>query len=477
MNCRFMLFVVVSVMLTCSVFAQIQQWPMANADKGRSSWASMEDELYPPLQRTDSYRLKRSNGIIDNITLYDDVLCVSTLDYPNTIEAFNLQTGDTLWTFQIPETGGGCGHAVAQNDSLVFLGGQGGLGLYAFYKLTGQQKWFQPYGSLYGRNVILDETRAYFVTDSLYCIQITDGEPVWSFIFSHGTTPAVDDNNVYVCGHNRAYAFNKFDGQLIWEQYNEGLHYVAYTTDNLYLYTNTNDSVVARNKENGSIQWFFPVPDVQLSELGLNAMAVSDSILCFVGQENNGGNGFLYALDKHTGTELWRTTFEGEGVYTPIIANGVVYVTTYYNEVLYGFDVRTGQQNFQNIEWGYYSQPIVYNHQLYVCSGDRVSVFENYDTHAESFQVSRPVSFEFYQNYPNPFNPSTVICFEIPEKALVTVKIYNLLGKEISTLVDDVREAGVYQVQWNAQDFANGIYICQLNTGLYTKTRKLILQK
>jgi photosystem II stability/assembly factor-like uncharacterized protein len=81
------------------------------------------------------------------------------------------------------------------------------------------------------------------------------------------------------------------------------------------------------------------------------------------------------------------------------------------------------------------------------------------------------------QNYPNPFNPITTIAFTLPSKSFVTLKVYDLLGREVSTLVDEELSAGKYLRQWNASNFSSGVYFYQLQTGSFTETKKLFLLK
>ncbi|MBN2103039.1 carbohydrate binding domain-containing protein [bacterium] len=86
-------------------------------------------------------------------------------------------------------------------------------------------------------------------------------------------------------------------------------------------------------------------------------------------------------------------------------------------------------------------------------------------------------TFELGQNYPNPFNPSTTIHYRVPISCHVNLTICDLLGKEITTLVNETRTPGEYTVDWNAQEQAAGIYFYQLRAGNFSETRKLILQK
>jgi len=85
--------------------------------------------------------------------------------------------------------------------------------------------------------------------------------------------------------------------------------------------------------------------------------------------------------------------------------------------------------------------------------------------------------FELSQNYPNPFNPSTTIEFSIPKSGFVTLKIYNLLGQEVTTLVNDKLSPNKYKYIWDATNYSSGIYFYKLVAGKYIKIKKMILMK
>jgi hypothetical protein len=88
-----------------------------------------------------------------------------------------------------------------------------------------------------------------------------------------------------------------------------------------------------------------------------------------------------------------------------------------------------------------------------------------------------PSSFSLSQNYPNPFNPSTSIKYQIANSKLVTLKIYDILGKEIAILVNEKQSPGTYKVNWDASAFPSGIYLYKLNSGDYSETKKMLLIK
>jgi len=88
-----------------------------------------------------------------------------------------------------------------------------------------------------------------------------------------------------------------------------------------------------------------------------------------------------------------------------------------------------------------------------------------------------PRKFELAQNYPNPFNPSTIIKFSIPSESYVNLKIYDMLGREVRTLLNEEKAPGTYAINFTAGNLPSGVYLYKLTAGNYTDTKKLILIK
>lgn len=88
-----------------------------------------------------------------------------------------------------------------------------------------------------------------------------------------------------------------------------------------------------------------------------------------------------------------------------------------------------------------------------------------------------PKIFDLSQNYPNPFNPSTTISYQLPETGNVNIKVYDVLGKEVATLVNNEQRAGSYKVDFNGSSLASGIYYYQIRAGKFVETKKMILLK
>jgi hypothetical protein len=99
-------------------------------------------------------------------------------------------------------------------------------------------------------------------------------------------------------------------------------------------------------------------------------------------------------------------------------------------------------------------------------------------------QISKeiPSSFKLEQNYPNPFNPSTNIKYRVPSGSItdnkfVSLKIFDILGKEVETLVNEKQSPGEYEVNWDASQYPSGVYFYKLSAGDFSETKKMLLVK
>jgi hypothetical protein len=119
-------------------------------------------------------------------------------------------------------------------------------------------------------------------------------------------------------------------------------------------------------------------------------------------------------------------------------------------------------------------------------TGDQISGF-NHNTNFTDIQwpgatavdehIIKPIDYSLSQNYPNPFNPSTTVNYSLPQTGLVKLTLYNILGEEVKTLVNDVKEKGNYSVNLNASELTSGIYIYRIEAGSFIQTRKMTLLK
>jgi hypothetical protein len=91
--------------------------------------------------------------------------------------------------------------------------------------------------------------------------------------------------------------------------------------------------------------------------------------------------------------------------------------------------------------------------------------------------TSAPNKYELFQNYPNPFNPVTNIKFQIPQTSFVTMKVFDALGKEVQTLIEQELNSGFYETKFNAGGLSSGIYFYKLVTDKFTDVKKMVVVK
>ncbi len=127
--------------------------------------------------------------------------------------------------------------------------------------------------------------------------------------------------------------------------------------------------------------------------------------------------------------------------------------------------------NAENLQVGNYSGQVIIS-----TNGGNIVIPIDYLVDVE--QISElPTQFSLSQNYPNPFNPSTVIEFSIPQSSKVSLKVYDMLGREILNLIDEQKSAGQYKVNLNASALSSGIYLYKLVANNYSETKKMMLLK
>ena len=136
-----------------------------------------------------------------------------------------------------------------------------------------------------------------------------------------------------------------------------------------------------------------------------------------------------------------------------------------------GYGTTTQQHNYsftdKNLNQGSYS----YRLKQYDFDGS----FHYSDVVKVDFNI--PLKFALEQNYPNPFNPSTKIKYSVPQSSKVIIKVFDVLGNEIETLVNEEKPAGTYELTWNAANLPSGVYFYQIKAGEFTTVKKMILLK
>jgi hypothetical protein len=139
-----------------------------------------------------------------------------------------------------------------------------------------------------------------------------------------------------------------------------------------------------------------------------------------------------------------------------------------------GYDVTAGSYTFYAVAQNYVNQGGSGVASIYASLTVRFYPAAPVDVRET---INSPVDFSLEQNYPNPFNPSTTIKYSIPRSSRVTIRVFDVLGNEIQTLVNEEKSAGTYELDWNAANLTSGVYYYQMIAGNHISTRKMILLK
>ncbi|MFA5832784.1 MAG: T9SS type A sorting domain-containing protein [Bacteroidota bacterium] len=226
-----------------------------------------------------------------------------------------------------------------------------------------------------------------------------------------------------------------------------------------------------------------------------NYYAVTSGVQTWYNTKSTLGIGSLIPLTSYINKKLAAdslTAFRKDTIaFTLSSKNLVPFATWYYDpagankkKVNTGFDAT---KDFQRSDWKYYldTMKLTYPTSRPAYTGAdggqpagslmwwNLTVL---DVEKSAAQIA-PNTFTLDQNYPNPFNPSTTLSYKIAQAGFVSLKVYDLLGREVATLVNEVMQPGNYTAQWNASGFSSGIYFYKMDAGSFVSTKKMILMK
>jgi len=205
----------------------------------------------------------------------------------------------------------------------------------------------------------------------------------------------------------------------------------------------------------------------------VNSLTVNSTDLYF-GVEMSAGDRLSYSLPPKPPVGAFDVRFKGGWKLVNDFGEVEVMSTSETLTISYDIKVEAGEQ----MNWILTSE----NGEAYTLEGlDEITV-----PSAERFILERnpviPRTFSLHQNYPNPFNPITTLRYGLPEQAQVILTIYDLMGREVTQLVNTTQEAGFRSVQWDATDsfgkpVSAGVYLYQIQAGEFVQTRKMVLLK
>lgn len=438
--------IVVAMVLVSELSAQ--NWPMVNRSKERTSCVIHVPGFAPPFVKRASIIVP--GGGAQYLSYADGVLYTGTDTGPNRIVAIEASSGRHLWSFDITGSGASCNVTPAIAGNVVFGGGQGGAGLFAVDRATGNQLWMNPIGSLYGKSPIVDGEKLYYMQDSVHCLDTRTGSSIWSYPYSASAAIATDGEAVYCTGAGSVTALHSSTGSLLWTTPVRTRSWAALSVAGGTVVTSTRDSIIALRKTDGVVVWAQSLKGREPTELASGMFAVTDSILCYAFWSDSSQRGGLAALDVHTGAEIWSYPFASRGAFTPTIVNDIAYSVNWINKWLYGLHIRTGALAFADSLDSYDFQPIFADGMLYVTTGDRIVPFAPGPSDAGP-RVG-PVSAVMVRAIPNPFSTSTTVHVSGMEYGNTRIFVMDLLGRRVALLFDGALTAGEHAFAWTGTD-------------------------
>ncbi|MDZ7262017.1 MAG: PQQ-binding-like beta-propeller repeat protein [candidate division KSB1 bacterium] len=433
-------------------------------------FASTDNYIYAIEDTTGRLKWKRALGnwieSTPAVTVEDSAfggksrVFVASMDHK--VYALDALTGQLDWTY---ETSSWIESSPLVVGQTLFIGGTDHV-LYCLDAVTGAEKWkFRVHGDIFSSPAYY-QGRIYFGADddTLYAVDY-EGHLCWKY----GT------------GGYSIYASPSIaDGMVIVGTVDNGIKYFEETEEIRSL----NNKILALDALTGELKWEYRTEP--------NGLLHASPAVAYGKVYYATDQGRVRALNLKDGSLVWETGMPDTSLVwaSPAVAAGAVYVATCKGRVL-AFDAEDGRLsgNFSLPGEGIYlhSSPVIANNFLYLggSDGNLYAIGRPSPTEVESERISTPTNFFLSQNYPNPFfagngNQTTSFHYTLPRASRVRLRIYNLLGQEVRTLVDKVQSPGHFQVHWDGRDnrglqVVTGIYFYRLEAENFVKTRKMIV--
>jgi len=370
---------------------------------------------------------------------------------------YNTTNSGSNWQKQIGDTIGGLSSVNFVNENIGWVVGAAGTIL----KTTnGGENWEDKSfdAQTYYRKVqFIDENIGYITGGEL--IKTTNGGETWESKFDSLEIPSItftDSNIGWVMDYFGL--FNTTDGGENWSFLSisfEGCWpgKIFFVNDSIGWYVGNHtcfgDEGFIEKTTNGGLDW---VVQLDFSGMWKNLYSI------FFIDENYGWAGGLDATDTVSALIL-NTTDGGENWISQLVGEHPTITTTFpYISSLFFVD--------ENYGWAVGPYGLI----LHTTNGGVSFV-------SEEVIDEIPANYNLSQNYPNPFNPITIINYQIQELCFVTLKVYDVLGNEIATLVNEEKPIGNYEVEFNAISLPSGIYFYRLQTSNYRETKKMVILK
>lgn len=456
-----------------------------------STWVEYSFKLGDFVPNGSNIYIGFKESIMDNLTNGSGF----TLDLVRVVPGATPPPNPTTWFEQTTPVTGTLASISAPTDNVIWAGGytSSASGPPLVVKTTNGGTWTNALGTGIGAGVPIfniwgidaNNALATGSTSSSFIYRTTDGGTTWTTVLTQtgGFFNAIvmtDANNGFVTGDpvgGRWSLFRTTNGGATWDSTGMYLPQVgseagwnnACVKSGNNIWFGTNNTKVYYSSNNGS-SW---TAQATTGELNSYAIGFSDLQTGFAGGATlkfttNGGA----AWNTNAGT--------GAGNYGGIVANGTSWWTA-RSAAAIGFSSNNGTA--WSTAYTTTSGTVVHltrsrtGNLLYGSKSNGGIVKYGVTTGITPVNGEVVKNYSLSQNYPNPFNPTTNIKFAIPTSGLVSLKIYNMLGKEVATLVSSNLSAGTYTYDFNASNLASGVYFYKLETANFSEVKKMSLIK
>ena len=350
----------------------------------------------------------------------------------------------------------------------------------------------------------------------------SSGDSLWTKVISDDTSHFVLNNiltdafnNIYISiaqlyyegsdvpySRIHTYMYDK-NGNIIWHDIFDGYNSKKIVLDNKNNIIQLIDNVILKVNQEGKIEWKIDSGITVLTDLGIS----TDNNIIVTGYDMV-NNSFDYFTKKYStdGIEYWLQTFNSaknlqDHAFALAIDNlNNIYVTgSTSDSVDQGNSYTVKYSDNGSLLWQqkFGAPHSNYNNAKFLFLDDSSNVYVAGDvadsTNGWNFFILKinqkmgsnvdnrnsglPNAYSLSQNYPNPFNPTTTIKYSVPKSSFVSLTVYDLLGREIASLVNEEKPPGVYTVNFNGSNFASGIYFYRFRAGSFIQTKKFVLIK
>ena len=373
----------------------------------------------------------------------------------------------------------------AFSDTNIFVGTKNAAGGDVFRSIDNGTNWtnVRP-GNIAIYSLIFSSANLFAATpNGVY--HSTDNGLSWIFPTKtfEASALAVSDTNLFAGSYNEGVFLSRNNG-MSWNAVNSGLNPHVYSL--AVLDTNLLAGVIGSlppwgvflSTTNGA-QWSDTWTEVN-EGMGypVYSLAIANNNI-FAGTENGG-----VFISANNGTS-WNAANNG------LIERDLYYLASYKQYIFagsseYGYGVFVSTDNgysWTNVGLTQTHISSLAVNDKYLFAGTESGIIwkrplsDMIPTSVENIENNVPTMFSLEQNYPNPYNPTTTIKYSVPRSCFVTIKIYDLLGKEISSIINENKSAGNYSVQYTAGKLANGVYFYRMHAGDFNETKKMLLIK